>query len=154
MAYAVDASALIDAWRKWYSPSHHPSLWSKVETLASKGAFQVPDIVLEELDEKDDEVHEWCKDRESILKVESGSNVQKNVRKIVNAYENLTQGDGKKNSADPFVIALAMQNGSTVVTHEEPTGDLKGPRIPDICRAEGLDWIRFPGVFEREGWQF
>ena len=154
MAYSVDASALIDAWEKWYSPSHHPSLWSKIEILAQKGGFNVPDLVIEELGDKDDDVYKWCKDRESIIKFESGKRVQKNVAEIVNEYKNLDQGDGQKNSADPFVIAVAMENGSTVITHENPTNNLSGPRIPDVCRDIGVEWVRFPEVFKREGWQF
>lgn len=152
--YSVDASAIIDAWWLWYSPSHHPSLWNKLEYLASVGKFEVPGLVLEEIDEKDDEVSDWCKDRESILRVDSGKEVQSNVRELVARYPNLTQGDGDKNSADPFVIALAMHRRSTVVTHEEPTGDLTGPRIPDVCNDVGLEWTKLPGVFERENWEF
>ena len=114
----------------------------------------VSDLVLEELNEKEDEVYKWCDEREGILKVDSGQDIQDNVREIVSRYPNLTQGDGKKNSADPFVIALAMHNRSVVVTHEKPTGSLSGPRIPDVCSDLGLEWTRLPGVFEKEGWQF
>jgi hypothetical protein len=154
MLYSLDSSALIDAWRKWYSPNHHPTLWERVENLADSGSLKLVDVVLQELKEQDDELYSWCKDKESKLIVPSDSSIQSRVSFISNKHNLNRYGSPKKNFADPFVIALAMSKGGIVVTHEKATGNLNGPRIPDVCKHENLPSIEFYRLIEKEGWMF
>jgi len=69
-------------------------------------------------------------------------------------YPNLVSVLSGKSQADPFVIALAKARDAMVVTAESPTGNLRGPKIPDVCRAEGIEWGSFVEVLKREGWSF
>ena len=56
------------------------------------------------------------------------------------------EGGNKKNSADPFVIALAKQENCKVVTEEVPFRNSKSPQIPDVCneyKIECIDFVHF-----------
>ena len=57
--------------------------------------------------------------------------------------------------ADPWVIALAMQyQHGVVVTEEQPTGDLANPKIPDVCKDLGVEWLTIAGLVKKENWVF
>lgn len=54
----------------------------------------------------------------------------------------------KFEKADPWLIAIAKTHDYTIVTMEEPIGNLskkhptsKEPRIPDVCAALGVECI-------------
>ena len=157
MLYSLDTNALIDAWNEWYSTYSHPTFWVKLEELARQGKLKISDTVLWELEEiEGDALTEWCKDREGFLCYPSDQAIQSAVGDLLNRYRNFgSTGLGAKNYADPFVVALAKQNsGCHVVTHERATGNMNGPRIPDICRSEGIPIIRLPRLVQMEGWVF
>ena len=71
--------------------------------------------------------------------------------------ENIKTGDEggkKKNSADPFVIALAKQQNCKVVTEEVPTHNMNSPKIPDVCAAYNIECIDFIAFAREEKFAF
>lgn len=75
--------------------------------------------------------------------------IQSEVRTILQNYRGLVEGGKKKNSADPFVIALAKENQCTLVTEEKRNGNKDTPKIPDICDVYDIKCIDFV-AFSRE----
>ena len=112
MKYSLDTNVLIDAWREWYSTTSHPTFWERLEKLAENGQLKISDTVLWELEEVEgDTLTEWCKEREEVLCHPSDSMIQKSVRELGIRYANFVNSAfGAKNFADPFVVAVAMQN--------------------------------------------
>lgn len=52
-------------------------------------------------------------------------------------------------------IALAMSSSTPlIVISEENNGRKDSPKIPDVCRAEGLTCIKLVQLIELEGWVF
>lgn len=75
--------------------------------------------------------------------------IQSEVRTILQNYRGLVEGGKKKNSADPFVIALAKEKLCTLVTEEKRNGNKDTPKIPDICDVYAIKCIDFVS-FSRE----
>lgn len=59
-----------------------------------------------------------------------------------------------KNGADPWVVALALDRDATVVTEERPSGGLKSPKIPDVCRAEKVACMDVLEFIKNEKWKW
>jgi hypothetical protein len=153
--YVLDTSALIDAWTKWYSPLAIPRFWNNIEDLAERGGLIVPDAVIIELEAVDDDLYRWSKDREEIISRPTTSEIQDLVKAIAREYPNLRHaGVPGRNFADPVVIAVAEYNSGFVVTHENATGNINGPRIPDVCKAKGIAVMQMHHLVFEQGWKF
>ena len=68
MKYSIDTSAIIDAFRYHYPLDVFPSVWQRVDELVASGDLCAVEIVLFELEKKDDEVHAWCKARRALFR--------------------------------------------------------------------------------------
>jgi hypothetical protein len=155
VGYVLDTSALVDAWTKWYSPQSIPRFWDKLEGLGRSGMAAIPDAVLFELQPIDDGLYRWCKQRENIIVEPSTPEIQIIVAAISTKYPNLRYaGAPGKNFADPVVIALAKHKKYAVVTHEKMTGNLNGPKIPDVCKAEGITVMQIHHLVLEQKWTF
>jgi len=153
--YVLDTSALVDAWNKWYSPQAIPRFWDLLEELAVQRGALIPDAVMVELEAVDDDLHKWCKANEKKLCIPASTEIQTVLAVISNKYPNLWRaGSPGRNLADPVVIACARHLGSAVVTHEQATGNLNGPRIPDVCRAESIRVLQMHQLVLEQGWVF
>lgn len=153
MIYSLDTDAIIDAWRNY--PIHNiPSIWNKLEHLAIDGKVKLSLMVLDEIKNtygRDHNLRQWVKDREKILLRRLDNEFQSEVARLTNTYNNFGISTGK-NKADPFVVALASIENGIVVTHEKRSGNLNGPKIPDICLEENIEFIKFVDIIKREQW--
>jgi hypothetical protein len=155
VVYVFDTSALVDAWSKWYSPESIPTFWDNLEELARRGDATIPDAVLLELESMDDDLYRWCHDREDFFCTATTEDIQLLITQISDNYPNLRRaGMPSRNFADPVVIALALHFGATVITHEMATGNLNGPRIPDVCRDIGIRVMQVHTLVRELQWQF
>lgn len=155
MLYVVDTSALIAAWDQWYSPERFPPFWEYLERMARERELTAPEQVLWDLKSRDTELYRWCSQRRDILFTETRSEIQRIVERLANAHPNLrSRGPGSKNFSDFYVIATACHFGCAVVTQESATGNIRGPRIPDVCKEEGLRVLQIWRVGEEQGWEF
>lgn len=153
MNYVFDTSALIGMWKRTYPPEQFPTLWDKMDELASRGRILGPEEVLGELSRMDDAVHQWAKDRAETTVAPTTRPLMQAVRDLLGAHPYLMKTGRNRNSADPFVIAQAAFDGRTVVT-EEKGGVAAKPTIPYICRERRIDCIAPLDFIKEEGWQF
>lgn len=79
-----------------------------------------------------DDSNEECTDIETIADIFAGTGSVSSAFADKTLITNRGLVD-KKNSADPFVIALAKQEHCKVVTEEVPSRNSKSPKIPDVC---------------------
>ena len=153
--YFVDTSEWINLSRR-YPDDVFPNLWKNVEDLISKGRVLVPREVLDEIERGHDELVEWCKKHQKMFRDTSALTVQ--VQKIIKNHPTLVNPNAMHESADPYIIALAVSymhdiSGLVpiIVTDENVS---KESRIPYVARANGVQTCRLTEMFQREGWQF
>lgn len=151
--YSIDASALIDGWRRYYPPDVMPTLWEKLDSLIVNGRMISIDEVKLELKRGGDELYDWVNARNNMF-VSPTDGIQENVGRIVNRFQDFVPErvpDGIW--ADPYVIALAQSNNLTVVTGEKRVQSGR-PRIPNICDALGVNCISLLDLIRQEKWRF
>ncbi len=153
MRYSVDASILIEGWRRQFPPDIVPGLWEGLDELIQAGHFRATEEVLYELERKDDEVYEWAQQRPDLF-IPIDENIQAIVSEILSQHRTLIDSRRNRSSADPFVIALARQYSCVVLTDEQPTGSSRRPHIPDVCSAYGIVFDNLLGFIRRQGWVF
>jgi hypothetical protein len=149
--YSFDTSALIEAWNRHYPPDVFDAVWAHLDKLIDHKKLQAIDEVRRELEDQGDELWTWAKARKKMF-VPLDSSVQRRAARILRDFPALAKPGHTRRDADPFVIALAAENGLTVVTYEQskPTK----PRIPDVCRSLEISCFSLVEVFRQEGWTF
>lgn len=157
MIYCFDTSAFIAAWIESYPKDVTPKLWNEfMPGLIEAGRLITPRDVLVELERKagkDDGLCEWVKSQVHAV-VELDAELLAEGKRIINKYRRLIELKPGRSGADPFVIALASLRGATVVTKEGLSGNLQKPKIPDVCRAEGISYMGILEVIRKERWVF
>ena len=135
--YCLDTNVLIQAWVKYYSMRLCPDYWSNLDALAQKGVVFCPMEVRKEIDKTDDELSECVKSRPHFF-VEPDAVVQKDLIDILAKFPRLVDSTKQRSVADPWVIAHAKATSAIVVTKEEVTNSRKRIKIPDVCKALGI----------------
>jgi hypothetical protein len=150
--YSIDSSALIHGWRRIYRPKNFGLVWDHFDVLIDQGRLRASVEVYNELEKKDDELFNWCKDRKEKMFVELDATIQGHVTNIMTKYPRLVDTVRGRSGADPFVIALAATtNPCMVVVTEETPGKT---RIPDVCQGENIQCCGLADMIEREEWTF
>ncbi|CAN5237908.1 DUF4411 family protein [soil metagenome] len=152
MKYSLDSDAAINAWRD-YPIENFPKIWDWIEQMGKNGVAGMSEVVFQELEKGGDECFDWFKQRKEHFVYPNDEEVQRELERLVNSYNNFGIITGK-NEGDPFVVALAIVKDCTVVTNESMSNNMNGPKVPDVCRAEGIQWIKFVDVIRREGVTF
>src|SRR5690606_2388943 len=97
-----------------------------------------------------DELHAWCKKHAEMF-LPINDELQHNVIEIMGSYPRLVDTVKGRSAADPFVIAVARMNDPEyIVLSEENPGRLNSPKIPDVCKAEGLHCYRLVDLIQQE----
>lgn len=159
--YCIDTSAIISLWKRAYSPDVFRSLWKNLESLISNGRFIAPREVLNELEkyvDKNDELLKWAKKHRRMFKDLNEEQINQ-VQNILKYFPNLVDPNKLTPEADPFVIALAMSIGWTVITSEKPANltanPAARPKIPDACGHFNVKCIHdLLEFFRIEKWEF
>lgn len=152
MRFSFDTSGILDAWVRHYPPDVFPSIWDRMDESAKRNDIVVSEEVFQELKRKDDGIHEWIKNRDAmIIPIDSG--VQARVTEIMTRFGRLVDTRRNRSGGDPWVIALALTQGLTVVAGERPSGNLSKPKIPDVCSALGVPCIGVLDFFRLQGWR-
>jgi len=150
MTYAIDTSALIDAFRVHYPPRVFRSVWAVLDELADAGIMCAPEEVFRELQARDDDLLKWGKAHRGMFHPLDEA-VQLRAADVLARYPALIDVDAPgPAAADPYVIALAEIEGCAVVASEKPTGNPAKPHIPDACKGLGVACLDLVGMFERE----
>jgi hypothetical protein len=148
--YVFDTSAFLDL-NKFY-PKRFPTLWSAVEDLIAAQKILSVKEALRELQNKDDFIAEWAKNREEIFCVPD----EQEARFVSTIYQvrHFQFGVEKRKMlnggyiADPFIVAKAKVLGRTVVTNEKIKEN--AAKIPNICKHFEIECLDFEGFMELE----
>jgi Domain of unknown function (DUF4411) len=122
------------------SKANFPTLW-QLEVLIRDGQMRASSMALAELERIEDELLEWAQARES-------------VRGVVAEFPGLVPAGEDRINADPFVIALAIRDGSVVISQERQSGNPATPKTPNVCAARGVECMNFVQFIARQSWVF
>lgn len=153
MGYSVDTSILITCWNVTHNPENHPTFWTNIDILVANGSLLASEEVLVDLAKQDDEVYAWARERHEMF-IPLYAEIQVAVKDILRDYHRLIDTRRNRSSSDPWVIALALVQGLTVVTAEKPTRKLDKPKIPDVCDALGINCVTINELIREQGWRF
>jgi len=150
--YSFDTSAFINGRRDLFRPPTFEAIWVAIEKKIEQGEIRAVDEVKIEVGRKDDDAARWVKGRRGLF-VPLDHAVQRATREVLAECPRLlAQHGANRNSADPFVIGLAIARNGVVVTQETPANSSKKPRIPDACNALGVRCISLPDYVDEQGW--
>jgi hypothetical protein len=138
--YSFDTNIFISR-RHYYPPDIFQNFWKQIELVIGHKEVIASEMVLVELSEKDDEIFNYAKQMRNIF-VTPNRAQQDIVTQIQNQYPDWIKSNAPKNRADPFVIALAIDAGLTVVTMEKG-GSQTAPKIPYVCQEWEVGCIHF-----------
>lgn len=150
-----DTSAYLNGRRDHYPPTTFPSVWDLVAAAMTDGRIITPREVYRELIAKDDEITAWCKQFRPHVFVDPIEPVQRRVGVVYAQFAN----PGRRDGADPFVIAEAQHRGFTVVTYEGrsfsgvPTRNWDRT-MPDICKHFAVPCCTLPEALTMLGASF
>lgn len=153
--YFIDTSELINL-NKRYPRDIFPNLWVSIENLISKGRILAPKEVLVEIQHGDDELVEWCRKHKKMFRDTDA--LIDTVQKIISEHPTLINPNAEDESADPYIIALAMsyKHGVSgmipiIITDEKVNSK---SHIPHVAHVNGIDACKLMGMFQREDWKF
>jgi hypothetical protein len=143
----LDANVFITAKNVHYSFDVFPGFWDWLDERAAAGELASTDMVFDELTNQDDDLADWVRGRkQSIFHVTSTSlDIANSVTEIGRwmnsvAFKAHVQAEFM-DGADPFLAAVAMVRGDTVVTLE--TFDAAARRkvkLPNACQHLGVPY--------------
>jgi Domain of unknown function (DUF4411) len=154
--YCIDTSSFINL-HLWRPARQHPEPWRHLGTLVEQDRLIAPRAVLEELAARDDALVKWARRHKELFKRPTRDLVSR-VQEILRRFPDLVDPNATGRSADPFVVALAVEESSntlvekvTVVTEEKYAPGR--PRIPHVCQAYDIKYLTLHQMFVFEGWQ-
>ncbi|MFW9803130.1 MAG: DUF4411 family protein [Candidatus Thorarchaeota archaeon] len=153
MKYSFDTSGFLNPWKHFYSPKLFPRLWNTLDGLIQSGLIVATQMIIDELEDYDDEVLKWVRDRRKNLIIDVDSDQEALVDMMVNnpELEGFVDTNSTSDQADPYVVALAMKYKLIVVTDEKrpKKGRIK---IPDVCRYYDVECIDFQTFLSQIGY--
>ena len=155
MPYSIDTSGLTHGWRDRYPPDVFPAIWDNISDLIDNGELMASEEVLRELETGSDDLYDWAR-AHSRMFIPLSHDIQEAVTNILAAHPEWVPADRSRNMADPFVVALAIVRGCTVVSAEtwSPSPYPERVRIPNVCASFGIQHIEFLDMMRRQGWVF
>ena len=154
--YCIDSCSLMKSMRDRYPIKGFPGLWDNLGNTFKNGTLVSSRMVFDEIKKGDDDLVKWIKPHEkSFLAVDDQQLIE--VAKIMNTYKGLVDSKATRDSADPYLIALAKVKNLVVVTEEEKMNlqpNSKKTKIPNVCESEGVRCIRIIDMILELGWSF
>ena len=135
--YCLDTNVFVEAWTKYYSMDLCPGYWEILDALAQEGRIFSSIEVKREIENSEDDLHAWVKERPHFFH-EVTEEVQQCLVQVLNDHGRLVDSTKQRSMADPWVIAHAMAENAVVVTKEEASGSKKRIKIPDVCYNLGV----------------
>lgn len=145
MLRLLDANVFIAAKNTYYDFDLVPAFWTWLEHQADVGTLASTDLIYRELRAGGDDLANWIGSRrDAMFHVSSAS---PEVARHVASLDAWARGEGYRDHvvedfmscADPFLVGVAAESGSTIVTLERPAGASKRKvKIPDACDHLGV----------------
>lgn len=163
--YVVDSNFFIQAHRVSYPLDVAFGFWNKVKQLAIEEKIISIDKVKQEIYKNEDALKQWCEDnlpmdffKDTIQALDAYGlvaawSVSRNAHYLQNALAEFLNAD----EADAWLVAYALADSKNriIITHEisEPNRRNK-IKIPDACRANGVQFANTIEMFRQLGEQF
>lgn len=146
MKYVLDTNVFLEADKRYYGLDFCPMFWTWLRKHEKEGNLYSIRSVYDELKGYGDELANWVRQHNDYFYSESDEKCQENFIHIVNLCQSQYDLNHRKNlnfldSADPWLIARAMTDGSTIVTEEKYKNEAKKIIIPNLCRELGVEYI-------------
>jgi predicted nucleic acid-binding protein len=142
--YCLDTSVLINGWHKRYRPDVFPSIWATISDLMLDATVFSCEEVYLELKEQDDDLFKWADERRKSF-LQPDEYVNDEMLNVMARFPNLAARGASLNKADPWIVAVARVSGAVVVTDEQPSEksrSTKPPKLPNVCEALNVQWMR------------
>lgn len=151
MPYCLDANTFIEAKNKYYGLDFCPAFWDWIDRERETGALLCVSAIYDEIANGNDDLAAWIRTRKQhgwhcATTADEVQNAYRTVVAHVEAHRDAPYTDAAiaefMRGADPWLIAYALANDHTIVTHEvlNPNIQRRVP-IPNVCDALGVDWI-------------
>lgn len=148
MTYVLDANVFIQAKNLHYGLDFCPAFWDWLVDNNQAGRVFSIDKVADEISAGGDELTDWARERGGGLFRKTNAHVAAQFGKV-STWATGQQYEPAVNTflqvADFYLIAHALADGHTVVTHEVAASSTKRIKIPNACI--GLD-VRFMTPYE------
>ena len=143
--YCFDTNCFIEPWHNFYSRKSHLSYWDDfILPKIMNGEISILEEVWKEIEKKDDDICAWFRehiiDKDELL-IETSPDLVYQVRNLLSKYPKLSDRTKGRSIADPFLVAHAKKENISIVTLEKPSNNIEKPKIPDVCKAEGVRYI-------------
>lgn len=142
--YLLDTSVFITSFWKYYGPGFVPAFWEWLEIANRRGIVFSIDMVKAELERKMDPLRQWATMFGDEFFVASSKDSKDRLLDWIKEQgcwtPNAKQAFVDKDVADPYLIALAMDKGYTVVSLEAPSENIKNFNFPE----EAFSTIKIP----------
>ena len=125
-----------------------PAYWEHLDQMMADGQVKIVSEAHSELKICGDDLFEWVSNHNSAI-VALDPKIQQAARDILQQFPGMINVRKQKSMADPFVVGHAHVISGTVVTEEIGSGNLRHPKIPEVCRAMEITCIN-PLQFIRE----
>lgn len=146
--YVLDTNVLID-FAIWHPIPLSTVFWDCLAVNLDKKLWVLLDEVMREIEGKyQPALAKWCKDAETAGLVQKIPDENRNRGIVINKLYPIIDAKSHKSIVDTYLIAFAEKYNLTVFSreaHKEDTTKLN--KIPDVCDALHIEWIREPEVF-------
>ncbi len=149
--YVIDANILISF--HIFTPGYyHQNFWNELERQVARGNI----IILEEISNecKNQFLRKWLNALKKKSLITTVNNEIRQIALQLNAKHKIITTDAAgriKSEADTYLLAYAQKHNLTVFTYE---GNRRNPQdhpeIPDVCKAEGINYERMPSPVMRQ----
>ena len=150
--YSFDTSAFIETWRHYQPIDVFPKVWEDLANVIAENRILCSIIVQEELRRKDDDLLHWVLERVTFL--EPTKKEEAIVISIISDAHFSQWAKGRKNQADPFVVALGKVNKCPVVTWEHTFDRTLSNTLASACKLQGVEAISFVEFQRREQFRY
>ncbi|MCZ4615206.1 DUF4411 family protein [Rhodococcus qingshengii] len=153
MSYTLDTNILVNL-NRLYPRDIFPAMWANIEASVSASDSCICEAVLTEVHRGGDQLHQWAKGLSGFVCTITDGELQ-TVAEIAIAHPGWVQGS--LNEADPFIIAHAKAEQSTLVTEENRKGPGtadKNQKVPNIADEHDVEVMKFFDYVRAHGWTF
>lgn len=153
--YLLDTNIYIDAYDRYYRNEYFPTYWEKFSVIINSHVV-MPRVVKDEITQSPWFL-KWLEDNysDSILNHKNYSEGWQTILDYVQssglykdeALTKQTTGWANESIADPWIVAIAKEEGLIVVSNEERIANLgkgnavKSAKVPDVCDRQGVRCI-------------
>lgn len=152
--FVVDSNVFIE-FSRCYPKDIAPTFWPQLIDSAKGGHWLSIDRVLAEIQKKEDTISEWSTKHKSFF-------VSTERNDVSQEYGRIQQWTGSRYKetakirlgqvADGWLVAYAIVESLCVVTNEvSDPRSLRNVKIPDICKAFGVDHVDMIGMIRALG---